>query len=145
MRWKRVVPKLWGCFKNFHQFRNSLNLFFDNNIYVNAQKGRPFYMPKLLDYPVNAISPWLVSHIWYNIIIFRINHSCMQNFILVLNRLIGNILAVDPCLGQYVWIRMTTDEKELAFGNLNWQMMLVIGCAYQGQISSTLISADRES
>ena len=38
----------------------------------------------------------------------------MQNFILVLNK-----LAVDPCLGQYVWIRMTTVEKELAFGNLN--------------------------
>ena len=28
--------------KYFIQFKNSLNLFFDNNIYVNTQKGQPF-------------------------------------------------------------------------------------------------------
>ena len=54
-----------GCSQIFHQFKNSLNLFFDININVNAQKRRPFHMPELLDYPVNAISPWLVSHIKY--------------------------------------------------------------------------------
>ena len=36
----------------------------------------------------------------------------MQNFILVLNK-----LAVDPCLGQYVWIRMTLLRRNLLLVN----------------------------
>ena len=44
----------------------------------------------------------------------------MQNFILVLNILIGNILAVDPCLAWSICLDQNdTVEKELAFGNLN--------------------------
>ena len=63
--------------KYFIQFKNSLNLFFDNNIYIyicqrpkrsaicQRPKRSAFLMPELLDYPVNAISLTSLAYIPY--------------------------------------------------------------------------------